>query len=375
MNDDSRFLFNHSFNTNNVLESELCSCIDADAVNNFHRSFSNYKPTPLIKLPHLADELGLGELWVKDESRRFGLNAFKALGASYAIHRFLEENPGDYTFATATDGNHGRAVAWASALYGHGAVVFMPSGSAPARIKAIADEGADVMVVEGDYDTAVQTCRERVQEEGWILIQDTSWEGYTEIPTLICAGYLTMFGEIEGVLHRPDEPGVDVVIMQVGVGSWASTGVCYYNSRYGGNRPKIVSVEPSEASCLFDSSEAGRRIKTLGTHNTIMAGLNCGTPSLISWEVLKSGVDLFLSIPDYYTKRAMRKFYYPAGDDPHIISGESGSAGLGTLMALLESPDLKQARKGLALGQDTRVLVFNTEGDTDPASFESIVKD
>ncbi len=340
----------------------------------FHRFLPGYEPTPLINLPTLAQGFGLGELWVKDEAHRFGTKAFKALGASYAIHRYLQENPGEYIFCTATDGNHGMAVAWSARIFGRRAEVFMPRGTVPARIRRIEDQGARVTIVDGDYDETVRTAAGEAAKHGWVLIQDTSWEDYSKIPALIMAGYLTMFHEIEGSVFPPGEPKVDVVFLQAGVGSWAASAVSYLAKRYGERMPKIVCVEPLAAGCCLESARRGKLSTLKGTQDSIMAGLNCGTPSLLAWPILASGVDLFLAIPDAYAVEAMRTYYHPKGDDPRMVSGESGAAGLGALLALVKAPELEQPREELGLGGESRVLLFNTEGDTDPVGFTQLVE-
>ncbi|MCK4593582.1 pyridoxal-phosphate dependent enzyme, partial [bacterium] len=204
----------------------------------FHRSLPGYEPTPLINLLTLAQGFGLGALRIKDEAHRFGTKAFKALGASYAIHRYLQENPGEHVFCTATDGNHGMAVAWSARIFEKRAEVFMPRGTVPARIRRIEGEGARVTIVDGGYDETVRTAAGEATKHGWVLIQDTSWDGYAEIPALIMEGYLTMFFEMEGEIFPPGEPEVDVVFLQVGVGSWAASAVMYLAKRSRERMPK-----------------------------------------------------------------------------------------------------------------------------------------
>lgn len=349
----------------------------------FHRSLPGYFHTPLESLPGLAGRLGVGQVWVKDEAHRFGLKAFKALGASYAIHRYLAvqaETPGKpaATFCTATDGNHGRAVAWMARLTGRSAVVFMPVGSVRARIEAIAGEGAEVVIVDGDYDAAVRRAAAEAAGHGWQVIADTAYPGYMTIPDDIMAGYTTIFEEItagDTDLQTLERPGVDVVIVQGGVGSFAAAAAWYCMRRYGPVRPRLVSVEPIEAACLLESARSpqGEAVRATGRMTTIMAGLNCGTPSLRAWPLLRDGIDLFLAVDDDYARQAMQAFYHPVGGDRRIISGESGSAGLAALLALCTDPSLAAARDLLRLDDATRVLVVNTEGDTDPEQFRRVV--
>jgi len=349
--------------------AEACAGGDAFA---FHRKIPGYAPTPLLKLPGLAAELGLAAIYIKDEAHRFGTKAFKALGASYAVHRYLQENPGRHVFCTASDGNHGLAVAWSARLFSQKAEVLMPRGTVPARVRRIEDFGARVTVVDGDYDETVRAAAHKAEKCGWVLVQDTAWEWYTAIPARIMAGYVTMFRELEGELFPPDGPGVDAVFLQAGVGSWAAAAVAYLADRYGERMPKVVCVEPAGADCCLASARAGRRVSLPGAE-TIMAGLNCGTPSLLAWPILVAGVDLFLALTDDCAREAMRAYFLPLDGDPRIVSGESGAAGLAALLALLRALELEEPRRFLGLGGTSRVLLFNTEGDTDPEGFSKIV--
>lgn len=365
----------------------------------YHRTLPGYAPTPLYTLPGLADRLGIGALYVKDEAPRFGLNAFKGLGASYAIYELLSHNPDLDTFCTATDGNHGRAVAWAARQAGKQAVVYVPQHTQPARIAAIEGEGARVIHLADDYDTACRIAERTAAANGWQLVQDVASPGYERIPALIMAGYLTHFGpgptpalpvrEGESPTPNPSPkggasptalgagegewpevgPAVDLVLLQVGVGSWAGAGAWFYQHHYGSDRPQLVTVEPTAAAGLLASLRAGERTMPDGDYQTIMAGLNCGLPSLSGWEILRHTVDAALAVEAAYAERTMRMLYHPTGSDPRIVAGESGAAGLAGLLALLEDPACAELRAELGIGTDSRVLVFNTEGATDPAGF------
>jgi diaminopropionate ammonia-lyase len=369
-----------------------------DDVTAFHRLLPGYRPTPLVALPALARALGVKAIWVKDESYRMGLSAFKVLGASYAIYRFLKgewesqrEKPfniGDilkagadspiaskYRFCTATDGNHGRAVAWTAKRLFQKSVIYMPKGTVPSRIQNIESEGARVEIIDGTYDDAVHKMAEDAAKNGWEVIADTAYPGYMTIPGWIMAGYLTMFTEMEPEIHPQAAPDVDVVFMQAGVGSFAAAGTWYYVNRYGADRPKLISVEPVEAACLLESIEKGTVTSSRGSFKTIMAGLNCGTLSLLAWPIIRDGMDMMMAISDRYAIQAMRRFYRPDGDDPHIISGESGAAGLGALLALVQDKNLHEAQEKLDIGPKSRILLFNTEGATDPAHFEKVIRE
>lgn len=344
----------------------------ADLAWQFHRSMRQYRPTPVRRLDGMARELGLASLLVKDESHRFGLNAFKALGASFAMHHWLAEHPADddTVFTTATDGNHGRAVAWMARQLGFRAVVYMPAHSVPARVAAIQNEGAKVVLVNEGYDAAVQAALDASQRNGWVVIQDTATPGYREVPEWIGAGYWTMARELEPVPHTPEHAQVDVVLLHAGVGTWPAAMCQYYWNRYGTNRPRIAVVEPVEAACVLESVRCGMPTLATGSMRTIMAGLNCGYPSVDALEILRSGVDAFVAIPDGWSERAMRRL---AGESPPVVSGESGAASVAGLMAIMEDPAYGQARDRLGLGPSSRVLVWSTEGATDPSGWERVV--
>ena len=339
----------------------------------YHAALPFYQSAPLVSLPHLAQSLGVGQIYVKDEAFRFGLNAFKGLGVSYAVHQLLESRPELATFCTATDGNHGRAVAWAARLANKKSQVFVPQDTTAHRIAAIEREGGTVTRVSGNYDQACAAAELASRQVGWQLVQDTAWSGYEEIPGQIMAGYLTHFQELETTLHPLPSPKVDLVFLQAGVGSWAGAAVWYYLHRYGRQRPKLVIVEPSEAAGILASFRAGRRVSPVGSYQTIMAGLNCGIPSLIGWDILQNGTDATLGIGDEYAKQAMRALFYPTGTDARVVAGESGAAGLAGLLALLTEPKLLALKAELQLSEKSAVLLFNTEGATDPDRFAQIV--
>lgn len=339
----------------------------------FHASLEAYALTPLIELRGLATELGVQIIYLKDESHRFGLNAFKGLGASYAIYRILEEDPAVSTFCTATDGNHGRAVAWSARLFNKKAVVFVPKETTPARIEAIKSEGATVEQLPLNYDDTCKVAAQRSREENWKLVQDTAWEGYEEIPGLIKAGYLTQFQELENDLHSLPEAKIDVVFIQAGVGSWPAAAAWYYNNRYGKGSPKLVLVEPRESSGILESFRQGKRCEPTGKLDSIMAGLNCGIPSLSAWDILKNTVDAAIEIEDSYAEKAMKKLYHPKPEDPKIIGGESGVGGLAGLIAVTTDNRFSGLKEALGISSGSRILVFNTEGDTDPDNFRKIV--
>jgi diaminopropionate ammonia-lyase len=341
----------------------------------FHRALPAYAVTPLHRLDALASEAGIGSLLLKDEAHRFGLGAFKGLGASFAMARWLARAPGagPVTFATATDGNHGRAVAWSARQLGHRAVILIPAHAAVARIEAIRAEGAEVRLVPEGYDAAVRMVHALAEEHGWVVIQDTASPGYEEVPEWIAAGYWTHARELEPWPHAADGPDVDVVLLHAGVGTWAAAMTAYYWSRYGARRPRLAVVEPVRAPCCLEAARRGGPVEVPTAPHTIMAGLDCGLASSAAMRVLSTGVDAFFAIEDDWAREAMRRLANPPAGAPRVVAGESGAASVGALLALQGEPALAPVRAHLGLGPDSRVLVWSTEGATDPAHWAAVV--
>lgn len=364
----------------------------------FHESFPQYSETPLAKLDHMADYLGLSQVYVKDESYRFGLNAFKVLGGSFAMARYiakqtgkdvselpynvlisdkLREEFGQATFFTATDGNHGRGVAWAANKLGQKAVVFMPKGSTETRLKNIQKENATATIEEVNYDDCVRMAADAASKTpNGIVVQDTAWQGYEEIPAWIMEGYGTMAMEADEQLQadcgRPTH-----VFVQAGVGSLAGAVQGYFVNRYPENPPTVVVVEADVAACLYEGAKAGDGEQRIvdGDMQTIMAGLACGEPNTISWDILKNHVDTFISCPDWVAAKGMRMLSAPIKGDPQVTSGESGAAPFGVLACIMLMEQYKELKEHLKLDKDSKVLLFSTEGDTDPDRYKSIVWD
>lgn len=368
-----------------ICNPEDASSFAADDIRELHRSLPEYAPTPLVALPALAEYLGVSQVLVKDEACRFGLKAFKALGASYAIYKWFaargavppagrfygEFRPSeDVTLCTATDGNHGRGVAWVAQKLGLRSVIYMPKGTVSARVENIRSHGAEVHVIDGDYDDAVALCASRAETHGWQIISDTSWPGYEQIPRWIQAGYVTMFEEI----HEQCEGVIDVAFIPGGVGALAATAAWWY-SRPGYESVKLVSVEPVSAACLMESVEnGGEPRKAQGALDSVMAGLNCGMPSQVAWPLIRDRFDLFMTIEDEAALEAMRLYYHPLGGDPRVVSGESGAATMGALLTLCNDDRMNEACGLLGLDQSATVLLLNTEGATDPEHWARVVR-
>jgi len=366
----------------------------AEAVREFHKSFPMYAPTPLALLPETAKTLGIGEIYVKNESFRFGLNAFKVLGGSYAIGNYLarqlgkplaetgydvltaaetRKKLGDITFITATDGNHGRGVAWTANTLGQKSVVHMPKGTVAERLNNIRLAGADADIIDGNYDDAVRLSRKEAEENGWVIVQDTSWEGYEEIPAWIMQGYCTM--GLEAYEQLPQKP--THIFLQAGVGSMAGTIAALFASIYGEDRPKVIIVEPNNADCFYRTAAAndGKTHIVTGEMKTIMAGLACGEPCGLAWDILRDYADHFIAFPDWAAAKGMRILGNPMGADDRVISGESGASAFGCMAAILTEPELANLKQELGLDETSRVLFFSTEGDTDRENYRKIVWD
>lgn len=385
-----------------VTEKTSVQFINSDIVEkvrNFHKSFPQYKETPLYNLDHLSKHFGVNNIWVKDESHRFGLNAFKVLGGSYAVGKYLaerlrvdiselsfeklkskevKEQLGDMTFVTATDGNHGRGIAWAANQLGQKSVVYMPKGSSEIRLTNIKNEGADAFITDLNYDDTVRLASQKAKEHGWVLVQDTAWDGYEEIPAWIMQGYVTILDEAMEQIAKACDDRPTHVFLQAGVGSFAGSMLGYLVEKFGDERPYTVIVEPEQADCHYKSIQIGdgQPHAVTGSLNTIMAGLACGKPSKTSWNILNDYAQIFVSCPDYVASRGMRILANPLGNDQPIVSGESGAAvGIGLVSLLTEYPILQHMKNTLGLNERSKILIISTEGDTDPKHYRKVVWD
>lgn len=364
----------------------------------FHKSFPQYSVTPLTRLTNLASYLGLKRLYVKDESYRFGLNAFKVLGGSYAIAKYiskelgrdvsevpysvltsekLREEFGQATFFSATDGNHGRGVAWAANRLGQKCVIRMPKGTTQTRLENIAKENATVTIEDMNYDECVRLAAgEAEKTPRGIIVQDTAWDGYEEIPTWIMQGYGTLATEADEQLAA-DGARPTHIFIQAGVGSLAGAVIGYFANRFKDDPPVMVVVEAGAADCLYRSALKGdgSRIDVTGDMLTIMAGLACGEANTVSWDILRNHADAFVSCPDWVSANGCRIYGAPMRGDTQVISGESGSVTMGLVHALMTKPEYKELKEALKLDENSEVLLVSSEGDTDPDRYREIVWD
>jgi len=353
-------------------------------------SWPGYAPTPLVQLPALARTLGVGGIHYKDERGRFGLRSFKALGGAYAVANVLRKKvavatgrddigsrallSGDFgdiigsaTVTCATDGNHGRSVAWGAQLFGCRCVIFVHEHVSQGRRDAIAHYSAEVREVKGNYDDAVRHAAGTAAANDWTVVSDTSYPGYRDIPLDVMHGYGVMAAEI--AQEFGDEPPTHV-FAQAGVGALAAAVCASFWLRWADKRPRFVVVEPLHADCVYRSLEAGEPVVVGGSLDTVMAGLACGEVSELAWEILHGGANAAVALDDAYALQAMKMLANPAAGDPAIVAGETGGAGLGALLAARDYPEI---RATLALDASSRVLLLGSEGDTDPAIYRQVV--
>ena len=361
----------------------------------FHRQLPGYRPTPLVRLEHLVRVWGFKDIFVKDEAFRFGLKAFKVLGGSYAVARLVcqklgrplskvpyaqlvsedvRKRIGQITLTTATDGNHGRGVAWAAERLGQRVVVYMPKGSVPSRVAAIRSHGATVKVTDLNYDAAVRLACRKAEENGWYVVQDTAWEEYTEVPLWIMQGYLTMCSETVDQFRAEDSYPTHIFV-QAGVGALAGAVVGHLAQVFQEPRPKFIIMEPDNAACILASAAAGdgqpHAIK--GDLDTIMVGLACGEPNPLSWEILRDIPNAYVSCGNSVAANGMRILANPLGGDTSVEAGESGAVGIGLMELLANHTGFETLKDDLEIGPDSTLLCFNTEGATDPVNYQKII--
>ncbi len=369
---------------------------EAGVVERFHQSIPGYSPTPLHNLKALAKMYGLGGIWVKDESLRFGLNSFKALGGIAAVAKIvaerLELDPGelDYsqlvaeetkeklgevTFITATDGNHGRGIAWAAQQMGQKAVVLLPAGTASQRLQAILDLGAEAEIVELNYDDAVRLAAKKAKKNNWILVQDTASNGYEKVPRWVMQGYMTMAAEASRQMSDAGAGAPTHIFLQAGVGSMAAAVLGWFVVNQTESIPRVAIVEPADAACFYKSLRKadGKAYKVAGDMETMMAGLACGEPNPLAWKIVRDYASWGIKCADYVAARGMRMLKNPLSGDPEIVSGESGAVGLGVLAMLMENSMNRETVQEMGLNESSQVLLISTEGNTDPINYQRVL--
>lgn len=387
----------HNASKDRAKAQELFPLSIAKNARNFHRGLPGYKATPLRALPELASMIGVGGIYIKDEAERLVLNSFKVMGGSFAVLNLIKKKLGvtdnlsfDYlkseechkklgnlVLASATDGNHGRGLAWVCEQLGYECHIYVHSETSQPRIDAIKRYGASVTVCKGNYDDAVRQVVVDAEKNGWEVVSDTSWDGYTEIPTWIMEGYGTILLEAQEQFMGVGIAKPTHVFVQAGVGALAAATVGFYSALFPQDPPKFVVCEPDKAACIYESISAGdhKCHSVKGDLDTIMAGLACGDPSPIAFEILDANADVFIKMPDYIAARGMRILSCPLNGDPFVVSGESGALPLGALFTLKNNNCPEDLAKALDLNENSTVFMINTEGNTDPIQFRRVIWD
>ncbi len=386
--------------TNAALRHTTGICSQTDAANtviseqDYATAFAeitewqNYQPTPLHRLTALANVISVDEILYKDEGPRFGIGSFKALGGAYAALRVLQQQvsvqqaadvslaairDGQWrqaceaiTLVSATDGNHGRSLAWGCQRFGNPCRIYIHEEVSEGRAEVIRGFGAEVVRIDGDYDASVRIAREEAEANGWFVVSDTSWPGYTQPPTDVMAGYGVMTREVVDVLDSPPTH----VFLQGGVGGLAAGVAASLRQLWGSQSPRVVVVEPELAPCLFESARLGAMHNVVIEEETIMAGLSCGEPSPLAWQILSDEAADFVTIPDSLIPPTVRLLARPLDGDPVVESGESGVAGLA---ALILARQHEKTSALLGLDESSRVLLIGSEGITDPDIYQQIM--
>ncbi|MEG0260828.1 MAG: diaminopropionate ammonia-lyase [Lysinibacillus sp.] len=396
MNDKLKWVKNRQLQLQgNIAQAEpLLDYFKVEQVNRverFHRTYEKFEATPLHSLHTLAAYVGVNQVFVKDEAYRLGLNAFKVLGGIYALGQYVakvlgknidelsfeelklpevKKQLGDLTFISTTDGNHGRGVAWAARELGFKARIYMPAGSAKERLENIKNEGAYAEITTMNYDDTVRYTSQLAVENGWIVVQDTMWEGYEEIPLWIMQGYTTLMKE---VVQRLEEAPTHV-FLQAGVGSFASAMVASLQQYYKQDI-KFVLVEPHVANCYYESFKQGTdlAVNVGGAMQTIIAGLACGEPSPVAWDILKAYTQVGISCDEEVAATGMRVLGNPLEQDPQIVAGESGAVTAGCFYTIMTDSNYQDLKEELQLNPTSRVLLINTEGDTDAINYRDVM--
>jgi diaminopropionate ammonia-lyase len=354
---------NYSFDKKQILSSLSKKEID-NAYSNISK-WEGYNPTPLISLNKLSKELNLNNIYYKDENKRFDLKSFKALGGAYAVEKVTQGNK-DIVVATATAGNHGRSVAWGARRLGLKCKIFISEFVSDARGQAMADLGADVIKVKGNYEKSLLECIKQSTENNWQIVQDVAWRDYMQVPTYTMAGYTVMMKEITDQIHNEK---MSHIILQAGVGGMAGAMIAGI-AKYLNNIPSTIVVEPDSAACVLESIKTGKIEKIDIKTESLMDGMSCGEVSLVPWQILKNSVKHCISLPDDDIAKTMKLLGNSSFSDQSIIAGENSAPGVISLIASCEDQNLKQS---LRLDQNSNVLVIGCEGDTDKAMYQKLI--
>ena len=361
----SEFLDNKNYSFN---KKEILNSLSKEEIDNAYSSISKwegYAPTPLISLNKLSKELNLNNIYYKDESKRFNLKSFKALGGAYAVEKVTQGNK-DIVVATATAGNHGRSVAWGARRLGLKCKIFISKFVSDARGQAMADLGADVIKVKGNYEKSLIECIKQSKKNNWQIVQDVAWKDYMQVPTYTMAGYTVMMKEIVDQINHQK---ISHIILQAGVGGMAGAMVAGI-ARYLDYVPTTIVVEPDSAACVLESIKTGKIEKIDIKRESLMGGMSCGEVSLVPWEILKNSVKHCITLPDDDIAKTMKLLGNSSFSDQSIIAGENSAPGVISLIASCEDENIKQ---NLNLNQSSNVLVIGCEGDTDQEMYQKLI--
>ena len=361
----SEFLDNkyYSFNNKQILNTLSEKEID-DAYSSISK-WEGYEPTPLISLNKLSKELNLNKIFYKDESKRFDLKSFKALGGAYAVEK-VTQGKKDVVVATATAGNHGRSVAWGAKRLGLKCKIFISEFVSNARGQAMADLGADVIKVKGNYEKSLIECIKQSTENNWQIVQDVAWKDYMQVPTYTMAGYTTMMKEVKDQINNEK---ISHIILQAGVGGMAGAMIAGI-AKYLDNIPVTLIVEPDSAACVMESIKTGKIEKIDIKRESLMGGMSCGEVSLVPWEILKNSVKFCISLPDDNIAKTMRLLGNSSFSDEPIIAGENSVPGV---ISLIISCTDKKIKENLELNPNSNILVIGCEGDTDKEMYQKLI--
>ena len=355
---------NYSFSKEEILKNITKKQID-DAYFTISK-WDSYNPTPLLLLNKLSKELNLNKIYYKDESKRFDLKSFKALGGAYAVEKVTKGNK-DITVSTATAGNHGRSVAWGARRLGLKCKIFISEYVSDARGKAMEALGADVVKVKGNYENSLLECINQSTENNWQIVQDVAWKDYMLVPTLTMAGYSVMMKEIVDQINNEE---ITHIFLQAGVGGLAGAMVAGA-ARYLKNIPKMIVVEPDSAACVMESIKTGKIEKINVVRESLMGGMSCGEPSLVPWEILKKSVNYCISLPDEDIARTMKLLGNGNFSDEKIIAGENSAPGV---ISLIASCNDEKIKNNIDLNSNSNILLIGCEGDTDQEMYQKLLK-
>jgi len=361
----SEFIENKNFSFDKSKILNLLSKKDIDEAYLSISNWENYSPTPLIELNKLSKELNLNKIFYKDESKRFNLKSFKALGGAYAVEKITKGNK-DIVVATATAGNHGRSVAWGARRLGLKCKIFISEYVSDARGQAMAELGADVIKVKGNYENSLIECIKQSTKNNWQIVQDVAWKNYTIVPKYTMAGYTVMMKEI---IDQIDQNKISHIILQAGVGGMAGAMIAGI-ARYLENVPITLIVEPDSAACVMESIKSGKIEKIDIKKESLMGGMSCGEVSLVPWEILKNSVKFCISLPDDDIAKTMKFLGNCSFSEEKIIAGENSAPGV---ISLITSCENDKIRERLKLNSNSNILVIGCEGDTDKEMYQKLI--